>query len=273
LESREFQKVWDELASSASLNRLIKDDVADVDRARLIHVSRKDAGFFLEALPSPKVGTLLSNDQLRACVALRLGIPLFDEHICACGITVDTKGLHKLCCKKLALSKIARHNQINDVLSRALRQAGISNRLEPENLCTDSGIRPDGLTVMPWSFGRSLIWDVTVRDTYAPTHLAQSSRLVGHASSKAEKEKRRHYLPLLDSYIFIPFAIETSGVWGGEALEFSKQIGARITQLTGEDRATAFLRQRVAIEVARGTALLLMEGLTHSDELAELFLL
>ena len=64
---------------------------------------------------------------------------------------------------------------------------------------------------------------------------------------------------------------ETSGYWGGEALEFSKQIGQRIKELTGEDRATSFLRQRISIEAVRGTAFMLLEGMPRGNSLDELF--
>jgi len=33
---------------------------------------------------------------------------------------------------------------------------------EPLGLCRSDGKRPDGLTLVPWQSGRSLVWDVTV---------------------------------------------------------------------------------------------------------------
>ena len=272
MDSREFQKEWDNALGDTIMKRLLAEDTSDLTRARLTHVSQKESGLFLTAVPSPNVGTLLNNEQLRASLALRLGLPLYEKHPCACGRTVDTRGLHKLSCSQYALQRQARHDHVNDVLARALRQAGVTNRLEPQGLCADDAIRPDGVTIMPWSAGRALTWDVTIRDTYAATHLPYASRAVGHASSKAEREKRQKYLPLLNSYTFVPFAIESSGVWGGEAREFARQIGQRITQLTGEVKATQFLCQRISIEVARGTAALLMEGLPQGEDLHELFL-
>ena len=134
-----------------------------------------------------------------------------------------------------------------------------------------NGLRPDGLTIMPWSRGKSLVWDVTVRDTFAPTYIDRSSTERGCVAKMAEKEKRSKYVTLMDSYIFVPFVIETSGVWGTEALQFTKEIGERIRTLTGEQRATSFLRQRVAIEAARGSALMMMDALPTGDSLHELF--
>jgi len=273
LETRARQQTWDELSSKKVWKGLVDSNTADTDQARLNHLACKEAGYFLQAIPSPAVGTLLSNAHLRSAVGLRLGLPLYEEHKCACGAVVDSWGLHKLDCKVYALAKIARHDSVNDVLSRALRQAQVSNRVEPSGLSPDRNIRPDGLTVMPWSKGRALIWDVTIRNTYAVSYLPQSSRRVGSVAEHAEKEKRAHYRSLLNQYSFVPFVIETSGLWSGEALEFTKQIGARITEITGEERATSFLRQRISIEAIRGTATILLEGLNTGEDFEELFML
>jgi len=271
LELRDSQSQWDEIAAVRAFKSLLREDLSAVDKARLGHVSCKEAGYFLQATPSPLVGTHLSNEHLRAAVCLRLGLPLFEEHSCACGMKVDPRGLHKLSCKSFSLEVNARHNQINDVLSRALIQAGVPNRKEPMGLSPTSNIRPDGLTVMPWSSGKSLIWDVTVHNTYADSYVQRSSRDMGFVARDAEKLKRFHYFELFDRYIFVPFVIETSGFWGAEALEFTRQIGERISQISGDVRATSFLRQRVAIEAVRGTSQLMLQGMPHQGAFHELF--
>ena len=184
---------------------------------------------------------------------------------------MDPYGLHKLDCEKFTLAKKARHDAINDVLSRGLRQAQVANRVEPHGLHVDDNICPDGVTLLPWSNGRCLTWDVTVHNTYAQSYLPQASRQVGAVARRAEGEKRRLYQPLMDRFMFVPFVLETSGVWGEEAREFVKQIGRRITQVTGEQRATSFLYQRISIEATRGTSIILLEGLPSGDHLDELF--
>ncbi len=59
--------------------------------------------------------------------------------------------------------------------------------------------------------------------------------------------------------------------WSKDAFDFSREIGKRITALTGEERATVFIRQRIAVELARGTAVMMLEGLNPNDALYELF--
>ena len=135
-------------------------------------------------------------------------------------------------------------------------------------------IRPDGLTLTPWTARKFLIWDVSVRNTYAASYTGLS-RTVGGVAAKAERDKCAHYRPLVDEggYIMKPFVIETSGVWGGEALLLSKDIGDRLKEATGEHRSVAFLRQRVALEVQRGNAQMILRTLPGGSGLNEVFYL
>ncbi|CAH2260984.1 jg10777 [Pararge aegeria aegeria] len=40
-------------------------------------------------------------------------------------------------------------------------------QLEPPSWFSDAGKRPDGMTIVPWSMGRALVWDATCVDTVA----------------------------------------------------------------------------------------------------------
>jgi hypothetical protein len=53
---------------------------------------------------------------------------------------------------------------------------------------------------------------------------------------------------------FIPFVIETSGVWGQQALSLVKDIGRQIAAVTHEPHSTTVLRQRTLVAVQRGNA-------------------
>ena len=75
------------------------------------------------------------------------------------------------------------------------------------------------------------------------------------AANKAERLKREKYLPLGPNYHFVPFGVETLGSWGDDAKELLSQIGKRVAERTGEPRSTEFLRQRIWIEIQRGTAI------------------
>jgi len=60
---------------------------------------------------------------------------------------------------------------------------------EPPGLSRDDGKRPDGVTLLPWAKGKPLAWDVTVPDTYADSHLADTATTAGAAAGKAASNK------------------------------------------------------------------------------------
>lgn len=93
-------------------------------------------------------------------VAIRLGLPICQEHKCVCGSLVDTSGRHELSCLKIT-GRYIRHHGLNDIIKRSLGTAGFPAILEPPFLTTDC------LTLIPWQRGRSLVWDATCVDTFA----------------------------------------------------------------------------------------------------------
>jgi len=207
----------------------------------------------------------LSDDETRIAVSLRLGSDIVRDHACRCGVAVKPNGLHGLSCRRSA-GRLARHSMANDVIARSLRSLDIPVELEPLHLLRGDGKRPDGATLIPFSHGKCLLWDFTCPDTLAPSHSSQSSLAAGSAALGAEARKRTKYVDLLRNYTFVPFAVETFGVWGPEALAFSSEVGARLAAQTGESRSTSFLRQRIDIAIQRGNALA-VRG-TFSEDIA-----
>ena len=118
--------------------------------------------------------------------------------------------------------------------------------------------RPDGLSLSPWSNGRCLVWDFTCPDTLAPSHLNLAVSGPGLVACEAEDHKRLKYSSLSAAYCFIPVAVETLGALGDEAANFLHQLGRRIATVTGEQRATEFLLQRLSVAIQRGNAVAVM---------------
>jgi hypothetical protein len=56
-------------------------------------------------------------------------------------------------------------------------------------LLHEDGKRPDGIILIPWKHGNTLVWDVTCVGTLAATHLDGWSRKSGSAALSAEKLK------------------------------------------------------------------------------------
>ena len=144
----------------AELNRLL----AYGDRCRIMAASSEHSSDWLNALPISSCGLRLSDEAVRVAVGLRLGTPLCIPHQCPYGAQVDSMGTHGLSCKRSA-ARIQRHNALNDIIYRSLIRAGVPSTKEPSGLIRSDGKRPDGVTQIPWTSGKCLIWDVTVVDT------------------------------------------------------------------------------------------------------------
>ena len=79
------------------------------------------------------------------------------------------------------------------------------------DLTRTDGKRPDGKSLIPWSNGKPLVWDVTVTDTLANTYVYASSQNAGAAAAAAETRKQTKYSHLSTNYNFTPIALETFG--------------------------------------------------------------
>ena len=186
-------------------------------------------------------------------VFLRVGADVFIPHFCRCGGRMESRGLHGLSCKYSA-GRFPRHSAMNDVIKRALQKAGLPSVLEPPGLDRGDGSRPDGITVFPFSGGRSLVWDCTCVDTFAGVHLNRSTMEAGTAANSAEERKRRKYAALADSHQFEPIAIETMGVYDKSTGAILRAIGRRLVEVTREPREVNWFRQNLAIAIQRGNA-------------------
>jgi hypothetical protein len=146
---------------------------------------------------------------------------------------------------------MARHHNINDLVWRGLTRAGIASTKEPSGLSRSDGKRPDGLTLIPWQSGKCLIWDVTVADTLAASHLPSTASTAGGAADSAATHKELKYAELSRSYHFIPIACETLGPLNEKAINFLSDLGKRISATTGDPREGTFLFQRLSITLQR----------------------
>jgi len=138
---------------------------------------------------------------------------------------------------------------------------------EPPGLTRTDSKRPDGATLVPWARGRCLLWDATIPDTLAPSHLQRSAQLAGSAAAAAEVRKRQKYASLAVAHEFVPVVLETMGTWGSSGLVFINDLGRRISAVTGEQRATTFLKQRLSLAVQRGNAASVLGTLPRALEI------
>jgi len=264
------QREWEKPVVQMAVNSLSIRAVTAQDRARLIAIREPGAGVWLNAIPSPQLGTLLDNESFRVICALRLGGSVCQPHRCPCGEVVCEKGYHGLKCK-MSRGRRSRHEAVNDVLARSLRSAEVPSVREPPGCSRADGKKPDGLTLVPWERGRSLVWDFTCVDTLCHSYIAQTEKVPGAAARLAEEKKRKKYAFLQDRFLFVPVAIETLGVYGPEANKFVAVLGERLKTVTGEQRSLSFLKQRICIAIQRGNAAAILGTLPSGAKFTEIF--
>ena len=268
--TRNVQRQWDTPIVESALVELITS-AGLRDKVRLQATTTKEAGYWLQALPTASLGTLLNNDALRISVAKRLGAVVCARHPCRCGkAMVEPDGHHGLSCMKSA-GRHTRHTAINDLLARGLISGGVPTKLEPPGLLRDDEKRPDGMTMGPFKRGQIMAWDATCVDTMADSYIAQGLTRVGFAADDAERKKTEKYRHLEGTIIFHPVGLETFGPWGESAKVLVTEIGRRITERTGEKRATMFLRQRISMEIERGNAISMLNTYAGGRPLDEIF--
>ena len=108
---------------------------------------------------------------------------------------------------------------------------------------------------MASSLSKKLIYYyATCPDTFAPSHVALATREARAVAFKAEQQKNRKYSHLCTTHYFSSFAVETSGIFGPEALSLVSDIGRLIRAETGEPKSYQFLLQGIAVAVQRGNA-------------------
>ena len=89
-------------------------------------------------------------------------------------------------------------------------------------------------------------------DTYAQSHLPTTATNTGYAADKSAVSKTQKYQSILQTHLFTPIAIEKAGVWNSQAREFIKELGTRITTVTGEVRETSYIFQQISVIIQRG---------------------
>ena len=187
----------------------------------------------------------MDDNVLRIAAGLRLGSNLCAPHICSCGASVNARGCHGVSCSRSA-GRHMRHSLINDIICRALGRASVSAVKEPPGLLTGSGMRPDGITLIPWARGKCLAWDATTPDTFAASHLPSTSSTAGAAAAHSSVIKLQKYAALQATHIVVPVAVETMGVWCTEGLDFVRELGRRTSMITHDPKETSFLLQRIS---------------------------
>ena len=198
-------------------------------------------------------------------MGLRLGTTLCHPHSYHhCGTVVNNLGTHGLSCKR-SEGRHHRHSAINYIVHRALTTAYIPSRLEPAGLSRVDGNRPGGITVVPWKQEKLLVWDATCSDTFGPSYVDDAAHGAGNVATAAEARKKAKYSNLSGSHVFVPVAIEMSGVLGPETGAFVKELRWRLRQVTRDELIYQHIVQCLSIAVLRGNAASVMGSVSSCE--------
>ena len=207
-----FQRYWSSAVHKA-LFHSIKAGAPPSRLARILTAAQGHSGDWITAYPIAQVGTRLDDETLQISVALRVGLNVCLAHQCRCGATVQSDGLHPLSCR-FSAGRFPRHSAINNIIKRSHDTAGLHSILEPVGLDRGYGRRPDGVTSFPFKCGKALAWDATCTDSFSASNLYSTILNPGSESSAAEYMKRQKYSQLMADFVFVPVAVETSGIIG-----------------------------------------------------------
>jgi len=114
-----------------------------------------------------------------------------------------------------------------------------------------------------------MLWDFTCSDTLAPSNVSTSSRGASRLANSAESAKIKKYSSLTTTFHFSPLCVETLGAWGPCVHLLVRRIGSRVMGQTGDNRATQFLIQKIAIDIQWGIAASVMATIPLSHDWAE----
>ena len=111
--------------------------------------------------------------------------------------------------------------------------------------------------MVPWNQGKPLVWDATCPDTLAPSYRDMASIRTGAVAAAAEERKVAKWpwvVAIVSLHSFTPVAIETLGAIGPKSLAFIRDLGYRMKQRNGEERALTYLLQRLSVAIQRGNS-------------------
>ena len=218
---------------------------SNFDRARLLAVGSDLGSAWLKVRPNSACDTRLDDGCVRMSIGLRLGLPIVAPHVCQCGGEVSPLGYHGLSCN-LGPGRQSRHAAMNDLIVKLLQRAGIAAIKEPPGLVDQNNLRPDGFTVVPWSQGRCLAWDVTFPNTMAERYINVSKDICGGAAVKAADFKNNKYSSLRDNKSFLPIVIETFGPTDESTKVFFNELINKIINISNDKNEHLYIKGSIS---------------------------
>ena len=106
-------------------------------------------------------------------------------------------------------------------------------------------------TLILWSHGKPIAWDMTIPDTFAQSYITATAANDGVAVDKAASSKTNINTRLSHIPRFSPFAFKTGGSGNSEAVKLVQEIGKTITTINFEPLETQYMFQCISITIDR----------------------
>ena len=71
-------------------------------------------------------------------------------------------------------------------------------------------------------------------------------------AEKSEQHKISKHSHLDLTYMFVPVAVEMSGIFGPQSLKFTEDLGPRLRTATDEANSKQYLLQRISVAIQKG---------------------
>ena len=97
----------------------------------------------------------------------------------------------------------------------------------------------------------SRIWDVTIPDTLANSHLPRAFAVSGVAAEDASLRKISKYTGVRQRYDFVAIAAESLGPINKDGSILFREIGKCLTTISGDPLETSFLLQCISVTLQR----------------------
>ena len=205
--------------------------------ARLRSCSGAAASAWLMANPTSRF-TTMGDHAFSMAGRSRLGLPAYapvETPPCRCSGDNVSKGDHPLACTQNAKMTTMRHDDVIDGLRHVTSCASVCSSKEPpyrqltweqQQAGKAKGHRADILSILPG--GKHVMVDVTVIHPLGSQQVGRACKTTAAAAVAAEKRKESQWEEFADrpQYEFVPFALESYGALGPQAVEYVKELGS-----------------------------------------------
>jgi hypothetical protein len=238
-------------------------DLAQEHLARLHSLECGVGTCWLEVKPT-KDQWELDDATVKSALRFMLGVSPGPPHQacfqCACGYR-GSDGHHAMSCDKLARSRIMRHNHVQSLVQCGAKMAGHSSSIEPQerhlkNLSFgDVGYGQRG-DVLVSTLDDLLNVDIVVTHPASYSMRSRASREPGAAAKVAEAKKRSTHGVGAVGHTFVPFAIESYGRLGLDAMQLLKDWADSASGggLFDRDGYLVWIKQEISVALIKGNA-------------------